>query len=141
LSHAAINKRAKRDGWTRNLADRVRKEVSARLVSEKASPETERAAIAEWQRQRNASAPESNGALQQPTPAKSSLASIQTPPKSHSLCDEVLVLLLAVATRPTTPTYNAKRVTKAEIGAALVTVKSGYKPAPLETSVLPSDAD
>jgi hypothetical protein len=45
LSHTAINKRAKRDGWTRNLADKVRKEVSARLVSERASPETERAAI------------------------------------------------------------------------------------------------
>ena len=45
LSHTAINKRAKRDGWTRNLADRVRKEVSARLVSEEVSPETERAAI------------------------------------------------------------------------------------------------
>jgi hypothetical protein len=45
LSHTAINKRAKRDGWTRNLADRVRKEVSARLVSEKVSRETERAAI------------------------------------------------------------------------------------------------
>jgi hypothetical protein len=45
LSHTAINKRAKRDGWTRNLADRVRKEVSARLVSEKVSPEAERAAI------------------------------------------------------------------------------------------------
>jgi hypothetical protein len=45
LSHTAINKRAKRDRWTRNLADRVRKEVSARLVSEKASPEAERAAI------------------------------------------------------------------------------------------------
>jgi hypothetical protein len=39
LSHTAINKRAKRDGWTRNLADRVRKEVSARLISEKVSPE------------------------------------------------------------------------------------------------------
>ena len=45
LSHTAINKRAKRDGWTRNLADRVRKEVSARLVSEKVSPEADRAAI------------------------------------------------------------------------------------------------
>jgi hypothetical protein len=45
LSHTAINKRAKRDGWKRNLADRVRKEVSARLVSEQVSPETERAAI------------------------------------------------------------------------------------------------
>lgn len=45
LSHTAINKRAKRDGWKRNLADRVRKEVSARLVSETVSPETERTAI------------------------------------------------------------------------------------------------
>jgi hypothetical protein len=43
LSHTAINKRAKRDGWTRNLADKVREEVSARLVSE--STETERTAI------------------------------------------------------------------------------------------------
>jgi nucleotidyltransferase/DNA polymerase involved in DNA repair len=41
LSRTAINKRAKRDGWTRNLADRVRKEVSARLISE-VSPEAER---------------------------------------------------------------------------------------------------
>ena len=39
LSHTAINKRAKRDGWTRNLADRVRKKVSD------VSPETERAAM------------------------------------------------------------------------------------------------
>jgi hypothetical protein len=45
LSHTAINKRAKRDGWTRNLADKVRKGVSARLVSAETSPETERAAI------------------------------------------------------------------------------------------------
>jgi hypothetical protein len=29
LSHTAINKRAKRDGWTRNLADAVRMEVSS----------------------------------------------------------------------------------------------------------------
>jgi hypothetical protein len=43
LSHTAIRKRANRDGWTRNLADRVRKEVSARLISD--SPEAERAAI------------------------------------------------------------------------------------------------
>lgn len=41
ISHTAINKRAKRDGWKRNLADRVRKAVSARLVSETVSPETE----------------------------------------------------------------------------------------------------
>ncbi len=40
VSHTAINKRAKKLGWTRDLADRVRKEVSARLVSE-VSPETE----------------------------------------------------------------------------------------------------
>lgn len=36
-SHTAINKRAKRDGWTRDLAARVRQEVSARLVSEQVS--------------------------------------------------------------------------------------------------------
>lgn len=34
ISHTAINKRAKRDGWTRNLAARVREEVSARLVAD-----------------------------------------------------------------------------------------------------------
>lgn len=34
ISHTAINKRANRDGWTRNLAARVREEVSARLVSD-----------------------------------------------------------------------------------------------------------
>lgn len=33
-SHTAINKRAKREGWTRDLAAKVRQEVSARLVSE-----------------------------------------------------------------------------------------------------------
>ena len=44
LSHTAINKRAKRDGWTRNLAGRVREEVSARLVSD-VPREAERAAI------------------------------------------------------------------------------------------------
>jgi hypothetical protein len=33
---------------------------------------------------------EFNGALQQQRPAKSSLESIQIPPKSHNLCDEVL---------------------------------------------------
>jgi len=40
VSHTAINKRAKRDGWTRNLAARVREEVSARLVSEGVSEES-----------------------------------------------------------------------------------------------------
>lgn len=37
ISHTAINKRAKRDGWTRDLASKVRREVSARLVSEEVS--------------------------------------------------------------------------------------------------------
>lgn len=32
-SHTAINKRAKADGWTKNLATKVREEVSNRLVS------------------------------------------------------------------------------------------------------------
>lgn len=45
VSHTAINKRAKRDGWARNLADRVRKEVSTRLVSTEVSPETEAQAV------------------------------------------------------------------------------------------------
>ncbi|WP_448206480.1 hypothetical protein [Azospirillum sp. sgz302134] len=34
VSHTAINKKAKSQGWTRNLAERVREEVSARLVSD-----------------------------------------------------------------------------------------------------------
>lgn len=37
VSHTAINKRAKRDGWLRDLSQRVRAEVSARLVSEEVS--------------------------------------------------------------------------------------------------------
>lgn len=45
VSHTAINKRAKRDGWTRNLAKRVREEVSARLVSAEVSAETAREAV------------------------------------------------------------------------------------------------
>lgn len=45
ISHTAINKRAKRDGWSRNLAARVRAEVSARLVSAEVSVETETAAV------------------------------------------------------------------------------------------------
>jgi hypothetical protein len=41
---------------------------------------------------------------------------------------------------PTTPQDNRKRVTKAEIGEAYRKVASGYKPAPIEHSVIP-DAD
>lgn len=37
VSHTAINKRAKRDGWARDLAARVRQEVSTRLVSDEVS--------------------------------------------------------------------------------------------------------
>lgn len=37
VSHTAINKRAKKNGWTRDLTEKVRKEVSARLVSEEVS--------------------------------------------------------------------------------------------------------
>jgi len=33
VSHTAINKRAKKNGWTRSLAAKVRREVSDRLVS------------------------------------------------------------------------------------------------------------
>ncbi|MGE7415458.1 hypothetical protein [Methylobacterium tarhaniae] len=33
VSHTAINKRAKAEGWSRNLAQRVREAVSSRLVS------------------------------------------------------------------------------------------------------------
>jgi hypothetical protein len=39
VSHTAINKRAKRVGWTRNLAAKVREEISARLVSDEVSTE------------------------------------------------------------------------------------------------------
>lgn len=39
ISHTAINKRAKRDGWTRDLSAKVRAEVSARLVSTGVSAE------------------------------------------------------------------------------------------------------
>jgi len=42
LSHTAINKRAKRDGWTRNLADKVRKAVSARRPAGKKSVDWKR---------------------------------------------------------------------------------------------------
>lgn len=33
VSHTLINRRAKNEGWTRNLADRVREAVSSKLVS------------------------------------------------------------------------------------------------------------
>lgn len=45
ISHTAINKRAKREGWTRDLTEKVRKEVSARLVSEGVSAEGVRETI------------------------------------------------------------------------------------------------
>lgn len=37
VSHTAINKRAKAQGWTRNLASKVRQVVSERLVSDEVS--------------------------------------------------------------------------------------------------------
>lgn len=37
VSHTAINKRAKADGWTRDLAKQVRQRVSAQLVSSEVS--------------------------------------------------------------------------------------------------------
>jgi hypothetical protein len=46
-SHTAINKRAKRFGWTRDLAERVRQEVSARLVSDGVSAASLNEAVAE----------------------------------------------------------------------------------------------
>jgi hypothetical protein len=45
VSHTAINKRAKRDGWERDLAPKVRQRVSARLVSEGVSAATARETI------------------------------------------------------------------------------------------------
>lgn len=45
VSHTAINKRAKKDGWSRNLAAQVREEVSARLVSDEVSAANARQAI------------------------------------------------------------------------------------------------
>lgn len=40
VSHTAINKRAKKLNWHRDLSEKVRQEVSARLVSEQVSAET-----------------------------------------------------------------------------------------------------
>jgi transposase-like protein len=40
VSHTAINKRAKKEGWVRDLSEKVRKLVSARLVSEGVSAST-----------------------------------------------------------------------------------------------------
>jgi hypothetical protein len=45
VSHTAILKKAKKLGWTRNLAQRVREEVSARLVSDEVSATTARETI------------------------------------------------------------------------------------------------
>ena len=45
VSHTAINKRAKKEEWARDLSSRVREAVSARLVSEEVSIATEVAAI------------------------------------------------------------------------------------------------
>jgi hypothetical protein len=40
VSHTAINKRAKKEGWVRDLSEKVQKLVSARLVSEGVSAAT-----------------------------------------------------------------------------------------------------
>lgn len=45
VSHTAINKRAKKSGWTRDLSKRVRQEVSTRLVSDEVSTAQETEAI------------------------------------------------------------------------------------------------
>ena len=45
ITHAAIQKRAKRDGWTRDLAERIRKEVASKVAAPVAT--TEAATIAE----------------------------------------------------------------------------------------------
>lgn len=45
VSHTAINKRAKKEGWTRDLSAKVRKEVSARLVSDEVSATNAREAV------------------------------------------------------------------------------------------------
>lgn len=45
VSHTAINKKAKAQGWTRNLAEKVREEVSARLVSDGVSAANARETI------------------------------------------------------------------------------------------------
>lgn len=45
VSHTAINKRAKKEGWTRDLTQKVRQEVSARLVSDEVSAANAREAV------------------------------------------------------------------------------------------------
>jgi hypothetical protein len=45
VSHTAINKRAKAEGWLRNLAQKVREEVSNRLVSTEVSSAQAREAV------------------------------------------------------------------------------------------------
>lgn len=47
VSHTAINKRAAKEGWARDLTERVRKEVSARLVSDGVSTEGIRETVKE----------------------------------------------------------------------------------------------
>ncbi|MFP5513410.1 MAG: hypothetical protein ACLGJC_10050 [Alphaproteobacteria bacterium] len=45
VSHTAINKKAKAQGWTRNLTEKVRQEVSARLVSDGVSADNVRQTV------------------------------------------------------------------------------------------------
>lgn len=45
VSHTAINKRAKKEGWKRDLSAKVRQEVSARLVSDAVSATNAREAV------------------------------------------------------------------------------------------------
>jgi len=45
ISHTAIQKKAKANGWARNLAGRVREEVATRLVSDEVAATNEREAI------------------------------------------------------------------------------------------------
>lgn len=45
VSHTAINKRAKKELWTRNLAERVRREITNRLVSGEVSETNARVAV------------------------------------------------------------------------------------------------
>jgi hypothetical protein len=47
VSHTAINKRAKKLGWTRNLAEQVRQEALARLVSDVSAGSTRETITAE----------------------------------------------------------------------------------------------
>lgn len=42
ISHTAINKRAKKEGWERDLSAQVRREIKSRLVSEVSDPVSEK---------------------------------------------------------------------------------------------------